>query len=43
MKDKIYYIKPGTTELEVRYAVDAAANDWGSNSPSMGNLMRKMQ
>ena len=43
MKDKIYYIKPGTTELEVRYAMDAAANVRGSNGPSMEHLMRKTQ
>ena len=27
--DKIYYTKPSVTELEIRYAVDAAANGWG--------------
>lgn len=26
---KIYYAKPSITELEVRYATDAAANGWG--------------
>lgn len=26
---RIYYTKPSITELEVRYATDAAANGWG--------------
>lgn len=29
MKSKILYAKPSITELEVRYAADAAANGWG--------------
>ena len=29
MKPRIYYSKPSITELEVRYATDAAANGWG--------------
>lgn len=29
MKSPIYYTKPSITELEVRYAADAAANGWG--------------
>ena len=29
MKSRIYYTKPSITELEVRYATDAAANSWG--------------
>ena len=29
MKPKIYYTKPSITELEVRYATDAATNGWG--------------
>lgn len=29
MKSKIFYTKPSITELEVRYAADAAANGWG--------------
>ena len=29
MKPKIFYAKPSITELEVRYATDAAANGWG--------------
>lgn len=29
MKSRIYYTKPSITELEVRYAADAAANGWG--------------
>jgi perosamine synthetase len=28
---KIYYAKPSITELEVRYATDAAANGWGDH------------
>lgn len=30
MKSKIFYTKPSITELEVRYATDAATNGWGS-------------
>jgi len=29
MKSRIYYTKPSITELEVRYATDAATNGWG--------------
>jgi perosamine synthetase len=29
MKPRIYYTKPSITELEVRYATDAATNGWG--------------
>lgn len=29
MKQRIYYTKPSITELEVRYATDAAENGWG--------------
>lgn len=29
MKPRIHYTKPSITELEVRYATDAAANGWG--------------
>lgn len=29
MKPRIAYTKPSITELEVRYATDAAANGWG--------------
>lgn len=29
MKPRIHYAKPSITELEVRYATDAAANGWG--------------
>ena len=29
MKPRIPYTKPSITELEVRYATDAAANGWG--------------
>lgn len=30
-KSKIYYAKPSITELEVRYATDAATNGWGDD------------
>ena len=29
MKPRIPYTKPSITDLEVRYATDAAANGWG--------------
>jgi perosamine synthetase len=29
MKSRIFYTKPSITDLEVRYATDAAANGWG--------------
>lgn len=29
MKNKIHYTKPSITDLEVKYAADAAANGWG--------------
>ncbi len=29
MKHRIHYTKPSITELEIRYATDAAANGWG--------------
>lgn len=29
MKTRIFYTKPSITELEIRYATDAAANGWG--------------
>jgi perosamine synthetase len=31
MKTRIFYTKPSITELEVRYANDAAKNGWGNN------------
>ena len=31
MKSRIHYTKPSITELEVRYATDAAANGWGDH------------
>jgi perosamine synthetase len=31
MKSRILYTKPSITDLEVRYATDAAANGWGDN------------
>jgi perosamine synthetase len=30
MKERIFYTKPSITELEVRYATDAATNGWRS-------------
>ena len=30
MKPRIYYTKPSITELEVKYATDAARNGWGN-------------
>ena len=30
MKSHIPYTKPSITDLEVRYATDAAANGWGA-------------
>lgn len=30
MKSRIFYTKPSITELEVRYATEAAANGWGN-------------
>ena len=27
--NRIYYTKPSITELEIRYATDAATNGWG--------------
>lgn len=30
-KSRIYYTKPSITELEVKYATDAAANGWGEH------------
>jgi perosamine synthetase len=29
MKERIFYTKPSITELEIRYATDAATNGWG--------------
>jgi len=29
MKPRIHYTKPSITELEIRYATDAAQNSWG--------------
>ncbi len=29
MSSRIYYTKPSITELEIRYATDAATNGWG--------------
>jgi len=31
MKPRIYYTKPSITDLEVRYATDAAASGWGEH------------
>jgi perosamine synthetase len=32
MKPRIYFSKPSITELDVRYATDAAQNSWGDLS-----------
>jgi perosamine synthetase len=32
VKPRIHYAKPSITELEVRYATDAAQNSWGDIS-----------
>jgi len=31
MKLRIHYTKPSITELEIRYATDAARNGWGEH------------
>ncbi|APB33171.1 perosamine synthetase [Gloeomargarita lithophora Alchichica-D10] len=31
MQPRIYYTKPSITELEVKYATDAARNGWGES------------
>ncbi|MBT37296.1 MAG: glutamine--scyllo-inositol aminotransferase, partial [Deltaproteobacteria bacterium] len=31
MNSRIYYTKPSVTDLEVRYATDAATDGWGEN------------
>jgi len=33
--NRIYYTKPSITELEIRYATDAAANGWGDRCYAM--------
>ncbi|MDR2891763.1 MAG: DegT/DnrJ/EryC1/StrS family aminotransferase [Deltaproteobacteria bacterium] len=38
---KIYYAKPSITELEVRYAADAAANGWGEHGSDYINRFEK--
>ena len=42
MKSRILYTKPSITELEVRYATDAAANGWGDNCYSYINKFEEL-
>jgi perosamine synthetase len=41
MSSRIYYTKPSITELEVRYATDAAANGWGDKCYEYINRFEK--
>lgn len=41
-KSRIYYTKPSITELEVRYATDAAANGWGEHCYDYINRFEKL-
>jgi len=42
MKPRILYTKPSITELEVRYATDAAANGWGDRCYEYINRFEEM-
>ena len=42
MKPRILYTKPSITELEVRYATDAAANGWGEECYAYINRFEKL-
>jgi len=42
MKSRILYTKPSITELEVRYATDAAANGWGDRCYAYINRFEKL-
>lgn len=42
MKSRILYTKPSITELEVRYATDAAANGWGDQCYAYINRFEEM-
>jgi perosamine synthetase len=42
MKPRILYTKPSITELEVRYATDAAANGWGDQCYSYINRFEEL-
>lgn len=42
MKSRILYTKPSITELEVRYATDAAANGWGDQCYAYINRFEKL-
>jgi len=42
MKSRIYYTKPSITELEVRYATDAAAYGWGEKCYEYINRFEEM-
>lgn len=41
MKPRIYYTKPSITELEIRYATDAATNGWGDQCYAYINRFEK--
>ncbi len=41
MKPRIHYTKPSITELEIRYATDAAANGWGEKCYEYINRFEK--
>lgn len=42
MKSRIFYTKPSITELEVRYATDAATNGWGDQCYEYINRFEKL-
>jgi perosamine synthetase len=42
MKPRIHYTKPSITELEIRYATDAAANGWGDQCYSYINRFEEL-
>ena len=39
MKSRIHYTKPSITDLEVRYAADAATQGWGEDYASIERFM----
>ena len=42
LKKKIYYTKPSITDLELKYAVDAAKNGWGEECYSYINKFESL-
>jgi perosamine synthetase len=42
MKPRIFYTKPSITELEIRYATDAASNGWGDQCYAYINRFEKL-